>query len=226
MKLNKSIIGMIHLSGYYPVERALEEIKIYEDCGLFGALVENYHSGVEDVIETLKLVKTNINLGVNILPNEYQMAFKIANDYGCKFIQLDFISGRYERNKSIDIDDYMKYRDLYPDIFVMGGVWPKYYVPVKGSNLSYDLTEATKLCDAVVVTGQGTGKETPIEKIKRFKEVLGDFPIVIGAGINSENIKDQMQLANGAIIGSSFKPSNNTTIKVDKELVKDIVSKL
>jgi predicted TIM-barrel enzyme len=46
--MNKSIIGMIHLSSIIPVERAIEEVKIYEDCGLQGIIVENYHGSTQD----------------------------------------------------------------------------------------------------------------------------------------------------------------------------------
>jgi hypothetical protein len=37
MKFNKSIFGMIHLASVVPVERAIEEIKIYEEEGLQGS---------------------------------------------------------------------------------------------------------------------------------------------------------------------------------------------
>jgi len=67
---NKPIIGMIHLSGTYPIERAIEEIKIYEDFGIDGIIVENYHAGVSDVIDVLSVINTKLEIGINILPNE------------------------------------------------------------------------------------------------------------------------------------------------------------
>lgn len=81
------------------------------------------------------------------------------------------------------------------------------------------------LCDAVVVTGAGTGKETPLDKIKAFRKILGDFPLIIGAGLTADNI-EQMQYADGAIVGSYFKPSGVTTAKVDRLLVKEFMSKV
>ena len=223
--MNKSIIGMIHLSSIIPVERALEEVKIYEDCGLQGIIVENYHGSTQDVIETLRRLKTNLDVGVNILPNEYNQALQIASDYGAKFIQLDFVSGKYERSKQLDIQDYMFYRNKYSNITVMGGVWPKYYSPVKGSNLDDDLKEAMSLCDSIVVTGSGTGKETPLDKIKYFRNVIGDFPLIIGAGLTSDNIS-QIEYADGAIVGSYFKPGGATTAKVSKDLVEKFMKSL
>lgn len=224
MKFNKSIFGMIHLYGINPIERALEEIQIYQDEGVQGVIIENYHGSTGDVIDVLDSLKdTKIEIGINILPNEYELAFELADKYG-SFIQMDYISGRYEKNTYLDIDHYMYYRNKYPTVSVLGGVWPKYYVPVKGSNLKEDLVKAKMLCDAIVVTGSGTGMETPIDKIKTFREIIGDFPLIIGAGVTSDNI-NQLEIANGAIIGSYFK-NGNTTSKVDRKLVRDFMNKL
>ena len=107
----------------------------------------------------------------------------------------------------------------------MGGVWPKYYTPMPGSILENDLIDATKLCDMVVVTGSGTGKETPFDKIIKFRETIGDFPIIIGAGLNKGNI-ESLKYADGAIVGSAFKPGNVTTSKVSYELVNEFMKKI
>lgn len=224
MKFNKSIFGMIHLYGTSPVERALEEIQIYQEEGLQGVIVENYHGSTDDVITVLRNLKdVKIEIGINILPNEYELAFELAEQYG-SFIQMDYISGRYEKNTYLDVDHYMSYRNKYPNVSVLGGVWPKYYRPVEGSDLKEDLIKAKMLCDAIVVTGYGTGMETPIDKIKTFREIIGDFPLIIGAGVTSDNIKN-LEVADGAIIGSYFK-NGNTTSKVDRELVKLFMNKL
>jgi predicted TIM-barrel enzyme len=225
MKFNKSVFGMIHLSSIVPVERAIEEIKIYEEEGLQGIIVENYHGDVNNIIDTLEGIDTKMDIGVNVLPNEYDKAFEIAHEYGGKFIQLDFVSGKYERNRQLDLDHYLYYRHKYKDIKVLGGVWPKYYTPIKGSNLEEDLKMAMKLCDAIVVTGQGTGKETPLDKIQYFRKVIGNFPLIIGAGLTVDNI-DQMNIADGAIVGSYFKPGGDTTARVSRELVRNFMDKL
>ncbi len=51
---NTPIIGMIHLAGNDPVKRALEEIAIYEEEGVDGVIVENYHGSKMDVVKTLE----------------------------------------------------------------------------------------------------------------------------------------------------------------------------
>ena len=55
----KKIIGMIHLSGPDVINKALEEIKIYEEEGLSGIIIENYHGSLEDVIDVLNYLYRN-----------------------------------------------------------------------------------------------------------------------------------------------------------------------
>jgi len=217
---NKPIIGMIHLSGNYPIERAIEEIKIYEDFGIDGIIVENYHAGVSDVIDVLSVISTKLEIGINILPNEYITAFSLAKQFNGSFIQLDYISGTYQRNKSLNLSEYM---DVYKSssVQVLGGVWPKYYTPT--SNLDSDLTDAKERCNAIVVTGSGTGKITPLQKIKYFKNFIGDFPLIIGAGMSVDTI-EYLNYADGAIVGSAFKKDNITSNMVDKYLVEKFMN--
>ena len=49
--------------------------------------------------------------------------------------------------------------------------------------------------------------------------MCGDFPLVIGAGLDDVNVKEQMEYANGGIVGSCFKRSKNTNEPITRELV-------
>jgi uncharacterized protein len=219
MIYNKAVFGMVHLSGVNPVEKALEEIRVYEGEGVYGIIIENYHNTTDFVIKTLESLKTNLKVGINILPNEYEQAFELASKFNADFIQLDFVAGKYTQ-AGIDGDKYMSVRNMYSNVEVLGGVWPKYYTPVADSVLVNDLSDATKRCNAVVVTGSGTGKETPLNKIKSFKASLHNFPLIVGAGVTPENASQQLLFANGCIVGSAFKPFGNTNLPVDRRLVR------
>ena len=210
---------MIHLAGSNPtrkIERAVKEIKMLQDGGFDGALVENYCGSTSDVLNTLYEVnklknESSIPIGVNILPNNFVESFEFAGKY-CSFIQLDYISGKYRVASGVyefgdeQMKQYLSLKVKYPNIVVLGGVWPKYYTPVEDSNLVDDIYTATERADAVVVTGKATGIETPIQNIKSFREILGsDFPLIVGAGLNKFNFEEQMRIADGAIIGTNIK---------------------
>jgi len=233
---NKPIFGMIHLSGDNIIKRAITEIDIFYEENLDGCIIENYHGSVLDVKEVLNLIqivqsvipsdKKKLKIGVNILPNEYKSAFEIANYYNADFIQLDFVAGKYYNNKEINETDYLSIKNKYPNISVLGGVWPKYYEPIRGSVLSDDINDGLNRAEAIVVTGLGTGKETPLDKIKEFKTLCGNKPLIIGAGLNSTNVKEQLSIADGAIVGSCFKPYGRTTEPISRELVKEFMDEV
>ncbi len=221
------IFGMIHLAGDNPVRRALDDITLFEEEGLSGAIIENYHGSVDDVVKTLKenaKSDMKISIGINILPNEFQRAFHLANCYGANFIQLDHVAGTYTNGKAFDFALYDLCRKKNPQVSVFGGVWPKYYTPITGSNLEMDLQTGMERADAIVVTGAGTGKETPLEKITHFRSGIGNHPLIIGAGLTPENARQQLLLADGAIVGTALKVGNETSNPIDRFKVRDLMA--
>lgn len=223
----KPILGMIHCAG--TTADTIREINIYEEEGVDGIIVENYHGGVGVVIKVLKELKdidTNLIIGINILPNEFHEAIMMANLYGAEFIQLDHVAGSYVRNKELNIDEYNTMRKKYPNVKVLGGVHPKYYTPVEGSVLEDDIKGGMKRADAVVVTGSATGSETPLDKIKEFRSICGDHPLIIGAGLDESNVAEQLVHADGAIVGSCFKPYKRTQELIKRELVREFMDQV
>lgn len=71
--------------------------------------------------------------------------------------------------------------------------------------------------DAIVVTGSATGQETPMESIRRVRKV-SKIPVVVGSGVSAENIRQQMTLADGFIVGSSIKLKGDLAAPVDADL--------
>ncbi len=223
----KPIIGMIHLAGKTQdekISRALEELTIYEQEKISGAIVEDYHGSSEDVKETLKQSqgKFNLIIGVNVLRDPYS-GFRLAREYGARFVQFDSV-----QTKDLDLELYNRMRREFPDIVVLGGVGFKYISPT-GNPLEVDLTEATSRCEAIVTTGSGTGIETPIQKLKDYKKLLGEFPLVVGAGVNLQNVYEQLQICDGAIVGCYLKFRGDTHLSVSRQKVRslmDIVEKM
>jgi len=218
----KAIIGMIHLAGKNRedrVKRALEELKVYEEEGVDGAIIEDYHGNEGDVVEALKQSsKQNFSIvrGVNVLRDPYS-AFEIASLYDAKFVQFDSV-----QTQDLDLERYDRVRKLYPQILVFGGVGFKYIRPT-GNPLELDLRESRLRCEAIVTTGEGTGIETPIDKLREFRSHLGVFPLIVGAGVNLGNVYDQLEICDGAIIGSYFKPNGNTHLPIERAKVKKLI---
>jgi uncharacterized protein len=230
----KPIIGMIHLAGNDPIKRGLEELEIYNAEGVDAAIIENYHNTnpecVESMLKALQDQNFSLKLGINILPNEFEKSLDMAEKYNADFIQLDHVAGRYFDGRiELDFDSYSHFKSKHPDKAVLGGVWPKYYPPAKKSFLEDDLRVGIERAEAIVVTGEGTGKSTPLDKIKLFREIIGKHPLIVGAGMTPENASKQLSIADGAIVGTYFKSYDNTENPVNRERVRtlmDIVKKI
>jgi membrane complex biogenesis BtpA family protein len=225
------ILGMIHMTGSEPIKRALDEIAIYEEEGVDGCIIENYYDQsdipVEKTLQETQRLKPGIVIGVNVLPNEFHVSFPLADKYGAKFIQLDHVAGRYMSEgmdfKELRFEAYGRFKERYPDIIVLGGVWPKYYHPVPGSDLERDLKQGMERAETIVVTGEGTGMETPLEKIKRFRDIIGDHPLIVGSGLTPDNAYESLCIADGAIVGTSLKIDGRTENPVDRSRVRDLM---
>lgn len=221
----KPVFGMIHLAGQNPVNRALEEMEILEEEGFSGIILQNLHGNLNDLIETLKQIDTTSlesKIGLNILPNEFYQSLPLAQAYGADFVQLENIAGSYKQGE-LNTHHYDKIKNQCGDIDVFGGVWPKYHEPLKHSVLEEDLQEGMNRADVIVVTGAGTGLETPLKKIQTFRQTMGQHPLIIASGLTPENVYEQFCLADGAIVGTALKYDNNTRNKIDKYRARDFM---
>lgn len=208
--VKKPIIGMLHLKGNDQKEmldRALLETEQMISNGVNAVIVENYFGTVEDVqlvLEHFHSTGVDFIYGVNVLEHD-KKAFDFANKYGASFIQLDSVAGHLPIDEDKEFEDFINKEGSLYNGFILGGVRFKYQPYKSGRSLEEDLRIGMKRCDAIVVTGDATGEETPIDKVQEFRRIIGDFPLIIGAGMTSENLEEYFAIADAAIVGSYFK---------------------
>lgn len=92
-----------------------------------------------------------------------------------------------------------------------------------GRTLTEDLKIGMGRCDAVVCTGKGTGLATPMDKVENFKQILGDFPVIIGAGVTIDMVEACRRNSDGVIVGSWFKDNHRAEYSVNEDNVKDFM---
>lgn len=226
--VEKPIIGMLHLSGFgrdEVMEIARREIEIMYRNGVNAVLVENYFGDEIDVENALKYLQDNYPdkvYGVNIL-GDPDVAFDFARKYGAKFVQIDSVCGHALPQHDAELAKYLDRLRGERDIFLLGGVRFKYTQHLSGRSLAEDLKLGMERCDAIVVTGAGTGINTDLEKIKTFRIILGDFPLIVGAGMTAETAQEQLAFSDGAIVGSYFKEYGEAEYPVDEKRVQEFV---
>ena len=222
----KPLIGMIHTNHshkYNVLDLAKKEIDIYLKYGIH-PLIENYFGSVrecEKVLAWMQNEHPDAIYGVNILGDYYE-AFRLAKQYGAKFIQIDSVCGHLRPKEDEVYAKRLGQLRQETDVVLLGGVRFKYQMVRSGRSLEEDLKLGAERCDAIVCTGEGTGIPTPMGKVQEFKAILGDFPVIVGAGVTLDTIQDTFRLSDGAIVGSWFKDGHCDTGDVNEDYVSQM----
>lgn len=223
------VFAMLHLKGDSETEkfdRARRETEILWDSGVDSIIVENYYGTTDDVIAVCEWLSTearDVVFGINILRDD-RAAFELATRFGARFVQLDSVAGHLRVDDDEVFGQWLNDSRGVADFFVLGGVRFKYQEYLSGRSLEEDLRLGASRCDAVVVTGDGTGLQTPASKTREFRSIVGpDFPLVIGAGVTPASCAEDLADANAVIVGSYLKDTFIDTGDVDKEHTREFV---
>ena len=228
----KPVIGMLHLGRRDTRELRLDlakfEIDTYIENGIDGVIVEDYFGDLEDVKATLEYLhkfRDDIIYGVNYL-RDYKTAFELAKEFKAKFVQIDSVSGHLLPNEDTIYGNELKAFKEDTETPIIGGVRFKYQPYHSGRSLEEDLQLGMERSNGIVVTGAGTGLETPLEKANEFKQIIKDFPLIIGAGLTIENCVESMMIGDAAIVGSYVKNNYQDNGIVSSGHVKRLVNKI
>jgi len=73
-----------------------------------------------------------------------------------------------------------------------------------------------------MVTGKFSGEKPNAEDLIKAKSVT-KLPVMIGSGMDKENIKDFIKLADGFIVGTTFRVNSNFFGEIDPKRLKEFV---
>lgn len=253
---NYPIIGCVHLRalpgspGYegdlsIVYDQAIKEAKLLAEEGVDALIIENFGDApfynqklppvtVACMAAVAKKIseEVSIPIGINALRNDAAAALSIAVASNAKFIRVNIhmhamltdqgiIQGMsYEtlRLRSALKADHIK---IFADINV------KHAHSIVEPDLiqwTLDLTKRGK-ADALIVSGSGTGTEADIEELDIVNR-HSSVPVLLGSGVNPDNIGLYRRHSQGAIIGSYFKEEGIVTNGVDRNRVKTLLNKL
>ena len=223
------VIGMLHLKGDHKLsmmERAKRETECYLEQGVDALLVENYFGSAQDcerVLAWLEKEHPDAQYGINIL-GDYERAFILAKRYHAAFIQIDSVCGHLPKLQDERLANHLQSLRKDCDAAVLGGVRFKYQAVRSGRSVEEDLLLGMQRCDAIVVTGAGTGMMTPMDKVRAFRDTIGDFPLIMGAGMRPEMIYNCFSICDGAIVGSYFKEGHRDHGDVNPQFVAEFMN--
>jgi len=257
------IIGAIHfppLLGYeeFPgfevaLENALSDLKAFEDGGVDAVIVENNYdyphkinldpSGVAAVTYLTSKIKevSNVPVGISVLWNDYKTALSIAKTLDLKFIRIPAFVDKVETSYGI-VEPVADEASSFRELIKAGDVALFTDIHVKHAKLlsEYSLEESARLAmekgsDGLIVTGKWTGDAPNTDELRDLKDKVRDFPVLIGSGVNSENIQELFQFADAAIVSTSLKEGEDKEKEVNvkgyhqrisKNKVQELISSL
>lgn len=80
--------------------------------------------------------------------------------------------------------------------------------------------------DALCVSGLTAGAETDSQILKQVKETVGDTVVFANTGVRYENVEKQLSIADGAVVGTTFKYDGVFEKHVDVERVKQFMDRV
>lgn len=80
--------------------------------------------------------------------------------------------------------------------------------------------------DALCISGLTAGKETDTSILQQVKEVVTETPVFANTGVRLENVEEQLSIADGAVVGTTFKYEGAFEKHVDEKRVKNFMDKV
>ena len=80
--------------------------------------------------------------------------------------------------------------------------------------------------DGLCVSGLTAGVQTDQETLKKVKDSVPCTPVFANTGVRLENVEEQLGIADGAIVGTTFKYDGRFENHVDEKRVKSLMRKV
>jgi hypothetical protein len=226
-------------------DRAVSDARRYAAAGFDGLIVENHGDvpflkpeeiGPETPAAMAVMAErvrreAGLPVGINVLANGALTALAIAKAAGAGFIRVNQWANAYVANEGIvegPAARAMRYRSwlqarevrIFADAHVKHGAHA-----ITADRSIAELTRDVEFFDAdvVIATGQRTGDAATPEEIREIKAAT-TLPVVVGSGVNIDNVGWILRLADGVIVASSLKRDGVWWNEVDPERVHAFMS--
>ncbi len=221
---------------------ALEQLKIAEDGGMQGILIEFRGGEVlkpaitkekyEAMLSILKQVTakaTKVVVGVEILWHYPEETLKIAKDGGAKFVRIDFFSDKVIADKAevpINPEALLKYKKKIKadSVFLLTDIQVKYSEMIdKNITIAQSAENAIKKgSQGLIVSADKSGTAPSKERMALARSgITGKTPLLIGSGFSVAVAKDIIPLVDAVIVGTSISVKTGGPLLPEK--VKELV---
>ncbi len=252
--VNKPVIGMCHLLGLPGVPRydaaagvdhitecARAELAKLQDGGVDGVLFCNENDipystsvGVEAAATMAAVIgrireEIRVPFGVNLLWDA-KASLAVACATGASFVREVF-TGVFDTDMGLLAPDFGKlaaYRhSLGADhVAIYANVTPEFSRSIAHRTVAERAAGAAYMgVDALLISGPAAGVAAPLGAIEEAKVAAPGTPVLANTGVTVETLEPVLQVADGAIVGTSLKVDGHTWNLVDQQRVSAMMEK-
>jgi uncharacterized protein len=228
------------------IEKAKKETVIYKNAGIEVVMVENMHDipylkrrvGPE-ITSMMSIVgyevknETGLACGIQILAGANKAALASAHSAGLDFIRAEGFVFAHVADDGImesDAGELLRYKKQIgaENILIFTDVKKKHSSNSITSDIS--IVETAKAAeffqsDGIILTGATTADPANPDDVIKVKEAT-NLPVIIGSGINLNNIEKYYDVGDAFIVGSYFKQGGYWKNEIDLDRVKALVEKI
>lgn len=225
------------------VEIAVEEAQQLAGAGFDALILENMHdlpylkrvvgpeitAGMTAAALAVRAA-VDLPLGVQVLAGANKEALAVALGAGCQFIRAEgFVFGHLadEGLMESDAGELLRYRKA------IGAEHIKVFTDLKKKHSAHAISADVSLADTahaaeffgadgIIITGTATGRPARPEDLQEVRSAT-HLPVLVGSGIDPENLPRQWDHADGFIVGSWIKKDRKWDAGIDVERSEELV---
>ncbi|MEK7829555.1 MAG: BtpA/SgcQ family protein, partial [Acidobacteriota bacterium] len=222
------------------IAQAVSEAAVYRQAGVDAIAIENMHDvpylrgeAGPEIVAAMSLVglavkaESRLPVGVQILAGANIEAMAVAHAANLDFVRAEsFVFAHVADEGLIESSaaKLLRYRKM------IGADRVQVWADVKKKHSSHAITADISLGvmaetvefmrgDAVIITGSATGDPPKLADVEEAKTHCR-LPVILGSGVDDQNIAEFWPKADGFIIGSYFKREGKWQNEVDAQRVE------
>jgi membrane complex biogenesis BtpA family protein len=168
-------------------------------------------------------------VGINVLRNDARAALAVAAVTGAAFIRVNVLTGAMFTDQGLITGRAAEVgRDragLAPGVKILADVFVKHASPPPGLTIEQAGADTWERggADALIVSGSGTGRPPDLDSGRRLRAAVPEAVILIGSGVDADNLALLAEIADGAIVGSALKEGGRLSQRVERRRAEAVV---
>jgi len=225
------------------VQSACSDAQAYENGGADAVVIENFGDipFTKDRVppETCAAMAVagnavreaiSLPIGFNVLRNDPMTGLGLCAACAGSFVRVNVHNGAMITDQGVIEGNAFattrKRRELgLEDVAIFADVHVKHATTMGELSLQDAARDTLDrgLADALIVSGVGTGHPTAVADLHTVRKSCPQAPVLLGSGVNRDNVETYLGLASGFIVGSSLKHDGGIGNPVDSSRVAELM---